>query len=37
MAEWFERVGYDADIPQLRATHDVTLKTFAEWARSKCA
>lgn len=35
MAEWFERVGYDVDIPQLRASHGVTLMTFAEWARTK--
>jgi uncharacterized protein YbjT (DUF2867 family) len=37
MAEWFERVGYDADIPQLRATYGVPLMTLAEWARTKRA
>jgi uncharacterized protein YbjT (DUF2867 family) len=35
MAEWFERVGYDADIPHLRASYGVPLMTFAEWARTK--
>ena len=36
MAEWFERVGYDADIPHLRVTYGVPLMTFAEWARTTC-
>lgn len=35
MAEWFERVGYDADIPHLRARYGVPLMTFADWARTK--
>ncbi|AKU99746.1 hypothetical protein AKJ09_06410 [Labilithrix luteola] len=34
MAEWFERVGYDADMPALKRTYDVPLLTLADWART---
>lgn len=37
MAEWFERVGYDADIPMLKRTYDVPLLGLAEWARQAFA
>lgn len=32
MADWFERVGYNADIPHLRGTYGVSLMTLAQWA-----
>lgn len=36
MYEWFDRVGYDADIMALRETYpDVGWHTFESWARSQ--
>lgn len=36
MYEWFDRVGYDADILALRETHpDVGWHTFEDWARAQ--
>jgi uncharacterized protein YbjT (DUF2867 family) len=36
MYEWFDRVGYDADIMALRETHpDVGWHTFEGWARAQ--
>jgi uncharacterized protein YbjT (DUF2867 family) len=36
MYEWFDRVGYDADILALRETYpDVRWHTFEEWAREQ--
>ncbi|MEW6323500.1 MAG: NmrA/HSCARG family protein [Acidobacteriota bacterium] len=32
MLEWFERVGYDADIPGNAKTYGVTPTTLADWA-----
>jgi uncharacterized protein YbjT (DUF2867 family) len=35
MLEWFERVGYSADIPALTARWGIRPKTLREWAREK--
>ena len=36
MYEWFDRVGYDADILALRETHpDIGWHTFEDWAREQ--
>jgi uncharacterized protein YbjT (DUF2867 family) len=36
MYEWFDRVGYDADILALRETHpDIGWHTFEDWARAQ--
>lgn len=32
MLEWFDRVGYNVDIPKLHKDHGVRLTTLAEWA-----
>ncbi len=34
MLEWFERVGYSADVPALEAKWSIRPKTAAEWAKS---
>jgi len=33
MLEWFDRVGYNADIPGLTKKYGIRMTTFAEWAR----
>ncbi len=35
MLEWFERVGYSADIPSLEARWGIRPKTLREWARKQ--
>jgi hypothetical protein len=36
MFEWFDRVGYSADIAALRRDHpEVGWHTFEEWARER--
>ena len=35
MLEWFERVGYSADIPSLEARFGIRPKTLREWARQQ--
>jgi uncharacterized protein YbjT (DUF2867 family) len=35
MLEWFERVGYDADIPGLEREFGFRPATFADWARRR--
>ncbi len=35
MLEWFERVGYSADIPSLEARWGIRPKTLREWARQQ--
>ncbi len=32
MLEWFDRVGYDVDIPKLQKDYGIRLATLAEWA-----
>ncbi|MEK7366888.1 MAG: NmrA/HSCARG family protein, partial [candidate division NC10 bacterium] len=32
MLEWFDRVGYNADIPKLSREYGIRLTTLAEWA-----
>ncbi|MBI2388747.1 MAG: NmrA/HSCARG family protein [Deltaproteobacteria bacterium] len=34
MLEWFERVGYDADIPTLEARYGIRPRTFEEWLKT---
>ena len=34
MLEWFDRVGYDVDIPGLEKEHAIAPTTLAEWAAS---
>lgn len=33
MVEWFNNVGYDVNISQLRETYDVELTSFRDWVR----
>lgn len=33
MLEWFDRVGYNADIPALKEKYGIPLQSFADWAR----
>jgi uncharacterized protein YbjT (DUF2867 family) len=35
MLEWFERVGYSADVPSLEARWGIRPKTLREWARAQ--
>lgn len=35
MLEWFERVGYDADIPALEREFGIASTTFAAWAHTQ--
>jgi hypothetical protein len=35
MLEWFERVGYEADIPALEKEFGFTPLTFAAWAKTQ--
>ncbi len=37
MLEWFERVGYEADIPALEKEFGFTPTTFATWAAAQRA
>jgi uncharacterized protein YbjT (DUF2867 family) len=37
MLEWFERVGYNADIPALEREFGVTSTAFGAWAKSWAA
>ena len=34
MLEWFDRVGYDADIPGLKRTYGIELTRFRRWAEA---
>jgi uncharacterized protein YbjT (DUF2867 family) len=34
MLEWFDRVGYDADVPALKSKYGIPLQSLAAWARS---
>ncbi len=34
MLEWFDRVGYDADVPALKEKYGIPLQSFSDWARS---
>lgn len=34
MLEWFDRVGYNADIPALKEKYGIPLQSFADWTRS---
>ena len=35
MLEWFERVGYSADVAKVEKTFDVKMTRFADWAAKK--
>jgi uncharacterized protein YbjT (DUF2867 family) len=37
MLEWFDRVGYDADVPALEREFGFRPMTFADWARRQAA
>ncbi|MGZ3475602.1 MAG: NmrA/HSCARG family protein, partial [Polyangiales bacterium] len=37
MLEWFERVGYDADIAGLPKKYGIRARTFQEWLRDRGA